>query len=72
MRTDLQGRAYIATDPQAPLATLTGLAIPEHDTIELGYTGDDVTSITYKLGGATVATLTLTYTDGKLTKVVKA
>lgn len=36
MRTDLQGRAYIATDPQAPLATLTGLAIPEHDTIELG------------------------------------
>lgn len=72
MRTDLQGRAYIATDPQAPLATLTGLAIPEHDTVELSYTGADLTGVTYKQGAATVATLTLTYSDGKLTKVVKA
>ena len=46
--------------------TIAGLAIPEHNRIELTYTGVNPTTIVYKQGGASgtvVATLTLTY-DG--------
>jgi hypothetical protein len=43
-----------------------GLSIPEHDYIDLSYTGANLTGAVYKNGGpsgATVATLTLAY-DG--------
>ena len=56
------------------LIKLPGLAIPEHDYIALTYTGDDLTQIVYKSGGAggtTVATLTLTYTANILQTVTK-
>lgn len=46
--------------------TLTGLEIPEHDYIDLSYTGANLTGVVYKSGGSggtTVATLTLAY-DG--------
>lgn len=46
--------------------TIPGLAIPEHNRIELTYTGANPTTIVYKQGGASgtvVAMLTLTY-DG--------
>lgn len=46
--------------------TIPGLAIPEHDRIELTYTGLNPTTIVYKQGGGSgtvVATLTITY-DG--------
>jgi hypothetical protein len=39
-------------------------SIPTHDYISLGYTGTNLTSVVYKLGGASgtvVATLTLAY-----------
>ena len=55
--------------------TLTGLEIPEHDYIALGYTGSDLTSVVYKTGGSggtTVATLTLAYSDGNLISVTKS
>ena len=55
--------------------TLTGLEIPDHDHIALGYTGSDLTSVTYKTGGSggtTVATLTLAYSGGNLTSVTKS
>lgn len=48
------------------LDSLVGLDIPEHDYISLGYTGSNLTSVIYKIGGSggtTVATLTLAY-DG--------
>jgi hypothetical protein len=56
--------------------TLTGLEIPEHDYVGLGYTGDNLTSVVYKTGGsggATVATLALAY-DGsnKLISVTRS
>jgi len=54
------------------LPTLTGLSIPPHDEIVLGYTGADLTSVTYKLATVTVATLTLSYTGADLTGVVKS
>lgn len=56
--------------------TLTGLEIPDHDYISLGYTGTNLTSVVYKTGGSggtTVATLTLAY-DGSnnLTSVTRS
>ncbi|MCW2276396.1 hypothetical protein GJ654_18890 [Rhodoblastus acidophilus] len=57
-------------------AAIAGMSIPVHDYIGLGYTGGNVTTVTYKTGGAsgtTVATLTLAY-DGSnnLTSITKA
>ncbi len=50
--------------------------VPEiFDYIALGYTGSDITTVTYKTGGAggtTVATLTLGYTGSNLTSVTKS
>lgn len=75
---DLQGASLsldvdgveIKNDVGNPIPTVTGLKIPHHDEIDLGYDGDDnLTSVTYKLDGTTVATLTLTYSNGNLTKV---
>lgn len=51
------------------LKRIRGFDIPEYDEIELGYTGDDLTSVVYKQATATVATLSLTYTSGNLTNV---
>jgi len=47
----------------------------EFDTIILGYTGSDVTSIEYRIGGVSgtiVATLTLNYSGGNLVSVSKS
>lgn len=55
---------------RALLVSINSVLTPaKFDTIELGYTGSDVTTVTYKLATVTVATLTLTYTSGNLTKV---
>jgi len=51
---------------------LSSLVPEKYDYIELSYTGSDLTGVVYKTGGAsgtTVATLTLGYTDSKLTSV---
>lgn len=52
--------------------TLTGLEIPPHDKIELSYTGDNLTSVVYKDGLSTVATLTLAYTGSRLDSVTRS
>lgn len=52
--------------------TESGFSIPPFDEIVLSYTGDDLTGVVYKLATVTVATLTLTYTSGKLTGIVKS
>ena len=62
----------ISNDSGNPIPTIAGLSIPEHDGIALSYTGDDLTGVVYTLDGDTVATLTLAYTDGKLTSVTKS
>lgn len=55
---------------------LNGLKIPNHDYISLSYTGSNLTGVIYKKGGsggATVATLTLTYDgSGNLTSVTRS
>lgn len=45
-----------------------------YDYISLGYTGDNLTTVVYKIGGSggtTVATLTLAYSGAILTSVTK-
>lgn len=59
----------------ASLASIAGLAVPEHDYIALAYTEDNLTSVVYKTGGSggsTVATLTLAYTGAQLDSVTKS
>lgn len=60
---------------QGTVNTLTGLEIPDHDYISLSYTGDNLTGVVYKTGGAsgtTVATLTLAYSGSNLISVTKS
>lgn len=72
-----------SSNPDISVATVTqggavfqemvqGLVNQPHDEIAMTYTGSDLTGVTYKLGGETVATLTLGYTGGNLTSVVRA
>ena len=47
--------------------------VPEkYDEISLSYTGDNLTTVVYKLASVTVATLTLSYTGDNLTNVSKS
>lgn len=58
----------------AQLQTLNALVPSVYDYISLGYTGEDLTSVVYKLGGSggsIVSTLTLTYSGGALQTVMK-
>jgi hypothetical protein len=59
----------IKNDSGNPIPVVTGLEIPEHNKIELTYTGDNLTTVVYKLGATTVASLTLTYTGSRLDSV---
>lgn len=52
----------------------SGLVPESYDYMQLTYTGDNLTGVVYKTGGAsgtTVATLTLAYTGSNLTSVTK-
>jgi hypothetical protein len=63
--TDAELRAT-AVPVSGTVNVLTGLEIPEHDYIDLSYTGSNLIGVVYKTGGSagtTVATLTLAY-DG--------
>jgi len=57
----------ISNDVGNPIPITSGLSVPPNDYISLTYTGGNVSSVVYKLGGAagtTVATLSLTYDGG--------
>jgi hypothetical protein len=65
----------VKNDSGNPIPVVTGLEIPEHDFIDLTYTGDNLTGVEYKTGGSggtTVATLTLAYTGSRLDSVTKS
>ena len=51
---------------------LSSLVPYEYDNLVLGYTGSDLTSVVYKKSTTVVATLTLGYTDGKLTTIARS
>jgi hypothetical protein len=73
--TDAELRAT-AVPVSGTVNVLTGLEIPEHDYIDLSYTGSNLTGVVYKTGGSggtTVATLTLAYDgDDNLISVTKS
>jgi len=61
--------------PAVRTFSINQLVSEEFDTIVLGYTGNNITTVTYKTGGVsgtTVATLTLSYSGGNLVSVAKA
>lgn len=73
VQSDDMGNVKVSFGDPAQLALLQQpMPIPEHDEIVFAYTDGNLTSVTYKKATVTVATKTLTYTDGKLTKVVVA
>lgn len=50
-----------------------GFAISEYDDIQVTYDGDNnITSVVYLKDSVTVATLTLEYSDGNLTRITKS
>jgi hypothetical protein len=72
-----------SVNPDIPVATVVrsgnvyqevvqGLVNQPYDQITLSYTGTDLTGVVYRLGGVIVATLTLGYTSGNLTSVVRS
>ena len=62
----------IKNDSGNPIPTIQGLSIPEHDNIQLTYTGENLTGVAYRVGSTTVATLTLAYTGTRLDSVTKS
>jgi len=54
---------------------LPSFSLPAYDHMTLGYTGSDLTSVTYRSGGAggtVVATLTLGYSGGNLVTIARS
>ena len=59
----------------AELKSIAGLGIPAHDHVALGYTGSNLTTVTYRTGGSggtVVGTLTLAYSGSTLTSVTRS
>jgi len=63
------GASLLNPATEETLQSIAGFSIPAHDTKELVYTSGKLTSVVYKLAGATVATKTLTYTGSDLTGI---
>jgi hypothetical protein len=73
--TDSELRASAVTTSVDNFSEISGLSIPAHDYIALGYTGGNLTSVEYRTGGATgtiVGTLTLAYSGTDLISVTKS
>lgn len=72
-RTDREFDKFEDVDGKTAVnVNLLNALIPEkYDEVDLAYTGSDLTTVTYKLSSNTVATLTLSYTGGLLTNVIK-
>jgi hypothetical protein len=53
-------------NPNVKVRNIPGLNIPQHTTVELSYvsTTNNLSSVVYKEGTNTVATLTFTYVGG--------
>ena len=73
--TDREYRKFEETsggDTAVRTLSFNELITETYDSIALGYTSGDLTSVIYKLAGVTVATLTLSYTNGDLVLVAKS
>lgn len=68
-----QGAAAADVDSW-PVRDLNKLVPNEYDHIDLAYTGDNITTVVYRVGGGAgsiVATLTLSYTGDRLDSVTR-
>lgn len=66
--------AALQTQQLTELKSIAGLQIPPHNHLTLTYTGNDLTQVVYRSGGAggtIVATVNLGYTNGVMTTVAK-
>ena len=60
----------LAVDVDGKLS-VEGLGIPTHDEIDVAYSGGNPVTVTFKKASAVVATLTVNYTDGVPTNIMK-
>lgn len=71
----IRPEAVVLLDPSTgqPMAcAVQGLGIPAHTNITLAYTGGNLTTVVYKNGATTVATVTLAYdASNNITSVTK-
>lgn len=71
----LDAEVEVTNDSGNPLPVVQGLSIPEHDYIDLAYSGSTLTGVTYKTGGSggtAVGTLALVYSGSTLISVAKS
>lgn len=63
----------LTADGKVPTSSSSGLLGDiSYDQIDLGYSGDNVTSVTFKEDGTTVTTLTLAYSGDNVTSITKS
>lgn len=78
--TEIRNSSGVPIDPatedkQDTIITslLGGQLVPERfDEVSISYTGENITGVVYKYNSDTVATLTLAYTDDKITSVIRS
>lgn len=63
------GPLPVSFDDSPPVPVSGGFQIPAHDNRQLSYTGDNLTSVAYRVGSTTVATVTLSYTGSRLDSI---
>ncbi len=63
---------YSSSDEALKISNISGLVPESYDTIEMTYSGSDLSTVIYKKDGNTIATLTLTYSSGNLSSVVRS
>jgi len=64
--------AYDDNNEALSFVNASSLVPEKYDEMDLTYVGDDLTQVVYKLASSTVATLTLSYSGGKLSNVIKS
>lgn len=65
-------KSFDSESESLKVSVITSLIPNVYDSIELSYTGDDLTEVVYKAGGSTIATLNLSYLGGKLVEVQRS
>jgi hypothetical protein len=66
------GVSYVPVIPPITAEIVNTLVVSPYDEIDLTYDGSgNVSTVLYKSAGVLVATLSMTYTSGNLTSIVK-
>ncbi|MFA5406953.1 MAG: hypothetical protein WC307_06375 [Candidatus Nanoarchaeia archaeon] len=74
--SDVYGKNFtkVNSNGSADVNIVNSLVPDSYDYMSFGYTGDNITDIVYKIGGASgtiVATLTLTWSGSNITSVAR-